>query len=110
MTDTTTRNHLSPAPTEDGTAGRAICNALYLFLICPQHRCRRAGACSGSPQTCVRRHARTVPEEVWDWVFAVLDAKEDGLTLEATMESLEPFAPAYLAWISGVIAGTEARR
>jgi hypothetical protein len=97
MNDTIVSERLSPAAAGGKTGGRAICDALHLFRICPHTRCQRSGACRGSPQTCIHRHGRIVPEEVWDWVAGILEAKEDGLTVEATMEAIEPFAPSYLA-------------
>jgi hypothetical protein len=110
MTMTRELTKHSPAKRGDDPHGaRAICDALYLFRICPKPACGRMGACRRNPEMCIRRHARIVPEEVWEWVAGILEARELGLTLKQTMVMIEPLEGAYFSWIAGVEAGLAAR-
>jgi hypothetical protein len=109
---TTMRERANPSlikGSDDPHGARAICDALYLYRICPKPACGRDGACRRNPESCIRRHARIVPEEVWEWVAGILEARELGLTHEQTMTHIEPLKPAYFAWIAGVEAGLAAR-
>ena len=94
---------------DDPQGARAICDALRLFRICPKPACGRDGACRRNAEMCIRRHARIVPEEVWEWIAGILESRELGLTHDQTMAHIEPLKPAYFAWIAGVEAGLAAR-
>jgi hypothetical protein len=107
---TTTDNNAPPTDGNDPCGVRGICNAVHLFEICPKTTCRRAGACRGNPAHCIHRNAKIVPEEVWDWVVAVIHTRDDGLSHEETMEALEPHKGAYLAWVTGLYCGRAVRR
>ncbi|MGH6770169.1 MAG: hypothetical protein ACRECO_14225 [Xanthobacteraceae bacterium] len=73
------------APGSDPYGARCICDGLRLYRICPKSKCRRAGGCRGAPHLCIRDHGKIVPREVWDWVGAILTAKEEGLDVTETM-------------------------
>ncbi len=117
MTSDTTKT-IAPSPARaspeqyahDPRAGSAICNALHLFRICPKGTCRRAGACRGLAGLCIRRNAKIVPPEVWEWVAEILRARDLGLSHDEIMDELEPHEGAYFGWIAGVDAGLAARR
>jgi hypothetical protein len=91
-------------------SGRAICDALWLHRICSKATCRRARVCRGVGVLCIRDHGQIVPEEVWEWVCAILDARDEGLSHDEIMESIESLKGAYFGWLAGIEAGLTARR
>ena len=115
MNDPTTNIHDDVSPFDDSQLEgcRALCDALQLSTICPKSKCRRASACGGHPGYCLRRHSKTVPQEVWDWVKENIQVNEEDLSdneREEIEESIETCAGAYRGWIAGLAAGRAARR
>jgi hypothetical protein len=72
-------------------------------------RCRRVGGCRGNPEACLRSGAPLAPQPVRTSVRMMMQAKEQGLTVEEAMEDAEEYQDAYSAWIAGLSAARRER-
>ena len=83
---------------------RESCKLLGLFHFCCSARCRKAAACRGNAELCLRERAPQVPEPVRQWVGGLMEARDDGLTFDEAREDVAEFEEAYACWLAGLEA------
>ena len=84
-------------------------NWLELHHLCRNKRCRRAGECRGEPVACFRAAMPKVPEAARQFVRAMIEGQELGLSFEEAMEDAEELQVGWAAWIAGLEAAAAAR-
>jgi hypothetical protein len=104
------RPSLSP---EQRAAERALfrhgCGWLQLHLMCAKSSCRKSGGCRGEPVACFRAAMPHVPETARQFVRAMLEGQELGLSFEEAMEDAEDLQAGWEGWIAGLEAAAKAR-
>jgi hypothetical protein len=83
---------------------RSLADWLGLFRMCGRASCRRANGCRGDARACLRACAPGVPEPVRDFVRAMLEAQDEGLSFEAALDDADEHREAYECWMAGLHA------
>jgi hypothetical protein len=89
---------------------RNACDWLELFRICRQARCRHAGRCRGEPVGCLRAGVRHAPQPARDFVRAMMQAQDQGLSFEEAFEDLAELHDGYFGWLAGLAAARQRSR
>lgn len=87
---------------------RRRANMLRLAQICMKVACRRAGTCSGHPDTCVGCMTPYLPENVCAGVDALLEGELEGLTYNDARDEAPIEIGAYVEWLRKVDASRRA--
>ena len=88
----------------------AICDGLELFHVCPAGKCRRSRVCRGEPEQCLERHAGFFSRELEEWIAAVRDGRDDGLSVDDALDRAEPHVDALVTWVLALNCGLAVRR
>jgi hypothetical protein len=83
---------------------RRRANMLRLAQICVNAACRRAGACSGNPDTCIGCITPYLPEDVCAGVDALLEGELEGITYNEARDEAPIEIGAYEDWLSKIDA------
>ena len=108
---------LNPGYPPSGEQHRAVrarwrdaCDWLELFRICRRACCRHAGRCRGEPMACLRAGVRHAPQAAREFVRAMMQAQDQGLSFEEAFEDLADCHDGYFGWLAGLAAARQRSR
>ena len=77
---------------------RQAADLMHIHALCGRTRCRRARACRGNPQDCLRRCAPLVPQEARDGVKAMISGWERGIDFDELLDESQEQIEALGHW------------
>lgn len=103
------RDAMTAPPQRDSAAqsreeDRFICDMLSLARLCPRVACRKAHRCRGHPLCCLDTTGEAVPAEAREWVERLLEAGENGESLDELEAAFPEEQLAYRCWVAALNA------
>jgi hypothetical protein len=91
-------------PPIDRDTGRRIADLYCFWRLCGQPTCRRARACRGAPERCLKRLMPLVPKEARDWLVELMQGRELGETFDEAWAAVPPeLHETFNAWRAAVL-------